>query len=130
MYKEKLIELLSDYMDKTLSIWCYVRYSYETETERDPNAIGVYIKMFDDFYKLSNDMAVRNIKILGHFTMDSIMRYLANCNTEVILSLDKDRVHILTGNADKAPSIPNKPLSTFTEEEYKALYNNLKGLCG
>jgi hypothetical protein len=29
MYKEKLIELLSDYMDKTLSTWCYIDRDWE-----------------------------------------------------------------------------------------------------
>ena len=114
--RKAIIELIEEYMDKTLSEGCYIELDYESNWN---NAVStsVYIK-YEEWYTLE-ELCFRlfwcyNYKILWHYDITSVLKYIESNGYKIECAKDRFRIlwdyHFEIQNYWFINSIPNKPL--------------------
>jgi len=132
--KEKLIELLSPYMNKTLSEGCYIKFKEIIEPHSNKLRKITYVYWKDNDYfildwsnNVFRDYQFRWGKILWHFDITSVLKYINRnkINLTWVLKVDYINDKIWFYLNWFIFSIPNKPLNLYTKKELEDLYNLL-----
>jgi len=85
----------------------------------------VYVKVWEDISQLYVFVPDIKYKIIGHYWLDSILKYIDECN---FWSIRITEYEIVTSLWDKNACIPNKSPNLYTDEENKSLLKLLKQL--
>ncbi len=120
--RKEIINLISDYMDKTLSEWCLVECDTYIITIREYDTIKNE-DWYNHIYRNWESYEVIN-KIIWHYDITAVLKYfkLKHWLSDLfimkhsIIFLDKWKAYF---------DIPNKPLHLYTEEEEKRLLDLL-----
>jgi len=121
--RKQIIELIWDYMDKSLIEWCYMQtqiwlYKYLWE-EFESNNFKWWPNYLADNWKWIVNFNKNTItKIIGHYDITAVLKYIDNYNFWSIRITENE---IVTSLWDKNACIPNKPLILYTEQEEKEL---------
>lgn len=124
---KSIIELIWDYMDKTLSEWClYIRNwkiykMYNTDIKWESISVWIYLIPMQNFSD--------NHKILWHYDITAVLNYISK--KIPVISIGNERIHSHLYKDwfwCSDVNIPNKPLNLYTEEEKKNLLDLLKKL--
>lgn len=125
--QQEIMEIIQDYMDKTLSEGCLVEHLRSKEIieivyERPLDFYCKKADLFKDIAKICIwDKSIN--KIIWHYDITAVIKYI----TDKVGSLDGG----FYGENIEFPcfwEIPNKPLHLYTEEENKDLLQLLKKL--
>ena len=141
--RQKLIELIEPYMDKTLSEWCFIKFSIQqilwdyitiivpiiTMEEEDDNWWKYFKYLHPNNIISKGCYSIRWcpqnwIKILWHYDRTAVFKYIRSCGTDSI-NTEKDCFLIINNKFIENIKIPNKPLNLYTEDEEKELLDLL-----
>ena len=121
------------FMDKSLSEGCYVTwYNWcgsdftiivNEENIYNKNTITVYDENDTNWFIECKEWS--ELDIIGHYWLDSILKYIDECN---FWSIRITEYEIVTSLWDKNACIPNKSPNLYTDEENKSLLKLLKQL--
>lgn len=132
-----IIELISDYMDKTLNEWCLINnyfiiwnmlYWYWTECflEEIKNDCVIYFYMTD--YNNKETFYLDIDKIIWHYDITAVDSFIIwiweELTYRVIIAWTQSKA-VLDKNDNFIWNYPNKPLHLYTEEEDKQLLDLL-----
>ena len=134
--RTKIIELLADYMDKTLRFGCLIEledgieYFWCDEQESRVKNWTYYKSWYWnwDYGSWENDRKLK--RIIWHYSMDAVLKYIekesgyaAILDNWFFQPCDDDwvRVHHDWDYELFLDAIPNKPLQTYTNQEDKEL---------
>lgn len=127
--KKAIIELIKPYMDKNTDFWCiiYTEYfwwpTYYFQTCYN-NRVNNWI-----FYSWNSQ--VYNFKILWHYDITSILKYLRKLWIFIWFLDETDEIMLYNNKYDYLEwknsiwRFPNKPLYLYTDEEDEKLLNLL-----
>ena len=133
--RKEIINLISKYMDKTLSKWCCFR------NINDKIYFDIYeIISFYDNWDIKDNLNWWNnynrhqrcwvwydwIEIIWHYDITAVLKYIKE-NTLSYIEYD-DLMLAFHENWKEVFYIPNKPLYLYTEQEDKELLELLKSL--
>ena len=144
--RKQIIELIEPYMDKNLSRWVIFSNPYQ-----DHKYLYEYISeskkkwersiVFYDRYWNTRDYRWGEIKILWHYDITAVLKYIDNIsieNYQILLEKFWDEFLVFTDDKYEWREfleywenywwLPNKPLHLYTEEEDKDLLKLLKKL--
>jgi len=134
--RKQIIELISDYMNKTLSEWCLVEYINDNKENR---FIKTTINNYQSYHLLTKSWKIysednykwyryyhkewKDYKILWHYDITAVLKYIV----EKRYSFDNDYHNIRIFNIwdyweeNNTWWIKFKPLYLYTEQEEKKL---------
>jgi len=128
--RKEIIELISDYMDKTLWVWCIVLFEEHISWMIEPFK-PKYIIIWSEHW-LPN---WRTVEIIWHYDITAVFDYINSINLHWIWPYYFDSIsfskhyYILTPTGDNDYArIPRKPLNLYTDTEEKELLELLKKL--
>jgi len=129
--RKQLIEMLSDYMDKTLSDGCLIKHEDKIYTYWDVYYIET--ERWESFLYWTYDWRISYFewyKILWHYDITAVLKYICNWWWDYNSSNDILYIDIETNVLWKwvVYHIPNKPLHLYSEDEEKDLLKLLKNL--
>lgn len=136
--RKQIIELIEPYMDKTLSVkWCLLKYIPDDYIhEYNVNNFDIFKEWFDAW----------DIKILGHYDITAVFRYIENFRYKYLQNWNKDflnqRYNLVISDDEwyidsdlekmwsfiEETEFKLKPLHLYTEQEEKDLLNILVNL--
>jgi len=134
--RKQLIEMLSDYMDKTLSEWCliywdnrYWKYEWrKIDTSEYWNWELLLHFYFETWSSFVCNYTPKSMKILWHYDITAVLKYI--WNKWYKYEWDRfDKTFICQGqDSMNRTYILNKPLNLYSEDEEKDLLKLLKNL--
>lgn len=133
--RKEIINLISDYMDKTLSEWCIILWNLHINWEPVSDSSIEYktitwnIEKANNWitYIYSNWQEYDVYKIIGHYDITAVTKYFSYFDFQIeSIDLLEDTISIYNkNNLDEVYFIPNKPLHLYTDEEDEQLLNLL-----
>lgn len=130
--RKEIIGLIEPYMDKTLSYWCYCKDNWHyirLSHIEDDNRISFHFTD-NSWWGLVSKTSID--KILWHYDITAVLKYIKNNNKEGYIYDDWDDYiyfetkEINIDGDNEVLSIPFKPLHLYTEDEEKNLLKLLK----
>ena len=112
----EIIDIIEDYMDKTLSKRCLYKYIVDKESE---------ILEYD--WKWYTEDFVPAIKIIWHYDIIAVLNYIVKNSDYWSPIFMSDWIYYYEW-LWKVVSIPNKPLHLYTDQENDSLLKLLKEL--
>ena len=136
--RKKIIELISDYMDKTLSFWCLVEYWWIYQIIKKNSWISTefseyYITIPAEWQKEWTKIDINwNYKTIWHYDITAVLKYVESIKWVLKWRIFSDAIvneewNFETNQEDEIV-IKNKPLHLYTEEENKELLETLKSI--
>ena len=141
--RKQIIELIWEYMDKTLKFGCIVQ---NTSKEREYLILFEWdywyvieeknSSMFDCRYfwriwsPILHNCSIESNKIIWHYDITAVLKYIYDYTAYTSYEIKKEELLILCSrNIDiNYWKIPNKPLSLYTKQEEKELLELLNKL--
>lgn len=132
--RKRIIELISDYMDKSLSDGCII--SNELIVDEEDIEIGKIIDWTLDDWLYTFEVKsfvnwicniyvwveeIDELKIFGHYDITAVLKYIDSFKNYYILFVSSNYIKILWYWDEYIGKILNKPLHLYTEQEEKDL---------
>lgn len=129
--RKQIIQLIEQFMNKTLSEWCMFYYEWSLCVARQNDIFYLETWEFEDktiSYIADNELyLVRDI--IGHYDITAVLNYITTICCYICERKDEiiDTDFIYYYLKDKSEfKIPNKPLHLYTEDEDKNLLELLQ----
>ena len=107
----KIIELIEPHMDKEWGKWCLWQFEDETIME---------MSWLEDKQDIHDTLEWTNTKIIGHYDITAVLKYIYKQKTKIYISLNVIRVHYWPDMKSEI-EIPHKPINLYTDKENEEL---------